>query len=81
MTGTFWIIWLAIFSACEEPCLDLCQQYEAWINRCGISWETAFPDDEWETIEDCYDAYEDAGESKSSSCADEADIVAEDECY
>ena len=75
------MLFLALLSACDEPCLDLCQQYEAWIDRCGVSWETALPDEGWHTIEDCYADQEDAGEDEAAACTDEADAVSEDSCY
>ena len=59
----------------------MCQQYEAWIDRCGSTWETAFPGDDWHDIEDCYDDHQNADEDQSVTCSEEAETVSENECY
>jgi hypothetical protein len=60
---------LATLSACSSnSCLDLCQEYELYLEECGYGWSTAFAEEGWTTLDDCYNAHWEADSQEQSSC-------------
>jgi hypothetical protein len=73
---------LLVLSACERnACVEMCQAYKRWIDACGSSWEAAFPDRDWHSVEDCYDAQWDADTADQKACAKDAQRYEQDACY
>ena len=67
------LVWLlALTAGCGNDCVDMCQQYARWVDECGSDWETAFPEEGWTSVQDCYDDHWNAPDSKKRRCADEA---------
>ena len=75
-----WAFMMALLIGCKDPCVDMCQQVDAWLKKCGSSWE-AYNDKNWESVNDCYAAYEDAKESSQAQCERKADRIQNMECY
>lgn len=72
-------LWL--LSACENPCIHMCQQYERYLDRCGYGWSTVFRDEGWASIDDCYDDHWEAEEGEYGECREENERWAEKACY
>ena len=72
---------MPLLSGCGNSCLDMCQQYERYLERCGYGWTTAFRDRGWRTIEDCYDDYWESGSDEYGVCELEAREYADRSCY
>lgn len=71
------LTFFAHLSACSSnPCLDMCQEYEVYLEDCGYGWSTAFADEGWTTLDDCYDTYWEADASQQNTCVD---VVAKNE--
>ena len=61
----------ALLSACSSnPCLDMCQEYEVYLEDCGYGWSTAFADEGWTTLDDCYDTYWEADADQQNTCVE-----------
>ncbi len=46
----------------------MCQEYEVYLEECGYGWSTAFADEGWTTLDDCYDTYWEADELQQDTC-------------
>ncbi len=68
-------------TGCSEPCLDLCQRYEIYLEECGYGWNTAFEEEGWTTRDDCYDPYWDAGSERQAVCQQTLDEYSNKSCY
>lgn len=75
------LVTLIALTGCRNDCVDLCQQYEVWLDDCGYGWSTAFPDEEWQSIEDCYDTHWDADGGELDQCAQESHNAQDLSCY
>jgi hypothetical protein len=62
-----WVV-LALFGCERNACVEMCQSYKRWIDECGSSWEAQFPDEDWHSVDDCYDAHWDAAASEQEEC-------------
>ena len=82
MIRAFPLIILGLLSGCaSNTCIDLCQQYELYLDECGYGWSTVFADEGWVTLDDCYDVYWEAENSEQDSCATEISEVQTKECF
>lgn len=66
---------------CKNECLDLCQEYDLYLSECGYGWSTAFEEEGWTSIDDCYDAYWDPSEAKEEWCSAQIEATQERACY
>ena len=66
---------------CKGPCLDLCQQYEIYLEECGYGWSTAFEEQGWKTLDDCYDAHWEANQNQQMACQTTIAEYSEKSCY
>ncbi|GEM_PF-1704406 len=66
------VLALFVILSCDNSCIHLCQQYEAFLDRCGYGWASWFRAEGWESIEDCYDAHWEAEESQQATCETQA---------
>jgi hypothetical protein len=73
-------LWMAL-SGCGNACMELCQQHEVYLDECGYGWSTAFADQGWASIEDCYADAEEASEGHEKTCAQDLDQADERSCY
>ncbi len=64
-----------------NPCVDYCQVLDHYVHRCGTSWEAAYGDEGWHSIDECYDDAWDASDSEQASCSTDAVHVANEDCY
>jgi hypothetical protein len=46
----------------------MCQSYEMYLEDCGYGWSTAFADEGWTTLDDCYDTYWSADSQVQATC-------------
>lgn len=73
---------LLCLAGCDDnPCIDLCQQYDRWIQQCDTTWADRFTEQGWESVDDCYDSYLGATEAQRTQCEADADAVIERSCY
>ena len=70
-----------LLTGCSNPCVDMCQKMDAWLQECGTTWEVAFENDGWEKIDDCYDSHWEADKSDRKECAQDARKWNNKECY
>jgi hypothetical protein len=75
------LILLLGWMGCSEPCLDLCQQYEIYLEECGYGWSTAFEDEGWTTLDDCYDDHWEADAKRQTQCKKTLVETADQACY
>lgn len=73
-------LWLTL-TGCSNPCVEMCQQADAWLQRCGYGWSTTFEEERWASVDDCYDAWWDSTPEEQRWCAAEAEDYAERSCY
>lgn len=59
----------------------MCQQYDHYLSECGYGWSTAFEDEGWTSIDDCYDAYWEASGEQQDWCAVQITETQERACY
>lgn len=79
-----WLILAVALSSlpgCKNDCVSMCQQMAGWVDACGLDWESAFPDRDWESVEDCYDAHWDADADLEASCDTRSKEWESKECY
>ena len=82
MNRAFTLTMLGLLSGCaSNTCIDLCQQYELYLDECGYGWSTVFADEGWVTLDDCYDDHWEAGNSEQDSCTTEIFEVQSMECF
>jgi len=81
LTTPLLLLAIGFSSACESPCIHMCQQYERYLDRCGYGWSTVFRDRGWDSIEDCYDDHWEADEGKYPECQDEITDYEDKACY
>jgi len=72
---------LILLSGCTDPCLSLCQQYEIYLQECGYGWSTAFEEQGWKTLDDCYNDKWDATQSQQETCQDTLIEYEDKACY
>lgn len=76
------ILVLLLLAGCDDnPCVEMCQQYERWLKTCETTWEERFDDRGWKSIDDCYDATWGPTEEQRLSCEEESDRWWEKPCY
>jgi hypothetical protein len=46
----------------------MCQSHEMYLEDCGYGWSTAFEDEGWTTLDDCYDAHWTATQEEQDTC-------------
>jgi len=66
---------------CKEDCVQMCQRIDNWLTECGYTWESTFDEQEWSSIDDCYDDYAEAGSQKEKVCVRRAHEWDQKECY
>ena len=81
LTTAALLLGVCFASACENPCIHMCQQYERYLDRCGYGWSTVFRDRGWDTIEDCYDDHWESEDDRYGECDQESHEYAERSCY
>ena len=62
------LLFVTISACSSNPCLDMCQEYEVYLEECGYGWSTAFADEGWTTLDDCYDTYWEADDTQQETC-------------
>lgn len=68
-----WILLLLAIGGCDDnPCIEMCQQYERWLNTCDRTWEDQFYEEGWSSVDDCYDEHWGADEAQQAECEQEA---------
>jgi len=72
---------LLMLMGCKEDCVEMCQRIDSWLNECGYKWDKTFEDEEWTSIDDCYDEYADAGGKQNKTCVTRAKDYDKMECY
>jgi len=72
---------ILVLGGCKDDCVQMCQRIDNWLTECGFTWESNFEHQEWTSIDDCYDAYNDASKGKESSCIRRAHEWDLKECY
>ena len=65
-------ITLLFLTGCKDDCVEMCQRIENWLNTCGNTWEKTFEEEEWTSIDDCYDEYAESEGQDEKTCANEA---------
>jgi len=75
--------WLALYwiTGCSNPCVDYCKRLDSWLDTCGITWEAEYPENDWTSVDDCYDHYWEASDNAQSTCSKEASRLDDKECY
>lgn len=74
------VIALLLAACAPNPCIEMCQEYKRWIEACGSTWEEAFPDQGWDSLEACYDDHWEAPPGKQNVCRKETRAYAELAC-
>ena len=72
---------MLLLGGCSTPCIDMCQQYALYLDRCGYGWSTIFQDEGWTSIDDCYDDWWEAEEAEYGYCSTEIRHYSERSCY
>jgi len=75
------LLGLMLLGGCSDPCIEMCQEIELYLDRCGYGWSTIFGDLGWSSIEDCYDDFWEAGPEDHPFCEDEALWFQDAACY
>ena len=72
----------ALVGGCDDnPCIEMCQQYQRWLDTCDSTWRDSFPERRWDDVDDCYDDYWGADEGQQDECSSEASAYWERPCY
>lgn len=69
------------FACASNRCLDMCQAYEVYLEDCGYGWSTAFEEQGWTTLDDCYDTYWEANEKQQETCATVVETSSDLTCF
>jgi len=72
---------ILLVSGCKNPCVDMCQQIDAWLDECGTTWEAEYENEGWKSVDDCYDDHWEAKKSKRQTCANRANKFEKKDCY
>ncbi len=73
---------LFLVSACSSNrCLDMCQEYEIFLEECGYGWSTVFAEEGWTTLDDCYNAHWEAEVSEQEVCNDVVEDYQTQACF
>jgi hypothetical protein len=72
---------LLLIAGCKNPCVDMCQQIDAWLKECGTSWEAEYSEDGWKSVDDCYDAHDGARKTDEKQCTRSAKRFEDKACY
>ncbi len=67
--------------SCKHLCLDMCQQYELYLEECGYGWSTWFEQEGWATLDDCYDAHWEPTEGEVQFCESQLTQYQTKECF
>jgi len=59
----------------------MCQEYELYLEECGYGWSTAFADEGWTTLDDCYNDHWEADSSQQASCDQVIQESVEKACF
>ena len=59
----------------------MCQSYEMYLEDCGYGWSTAFADEGWTTLDDCYDTYWGADSDTQATCDEVLLDNTDDSCF
>ncbi len=70
-----------LLTACGNPCMDLCQRHEVYLDECGYGWPTGFAEEGWASIEDCYEDQAEASDEERDACAEELSEPEQRSCY
>tara|TARA_B110000037_G_C16856525_1_gene398153 strand:+ start:189 stop:437 length:249 start_codon:yes stop_codon:yes gene_type:complete len=82
MKSAITIFWMTLILGCSDnPCIDLCQQYELYLDECGYGWSTVFSDEGWVTLDDCYDDYWEADSTVKGTCETDISEIQTLECF
>ena len=65
----------------DNSCIDLCKQYELYLDDCGYGWSTVFEDEGWITLDDCYNDHWEADANKKIECESEIPEIQTLECF
>ena len=72
---------LLMLTGCKDDCVQMCQRIDNWLTECGYTWESTFEEEEWTSIDDCYENYTDATSEKEKVCIRRAHEWDAKECY
>ena len=75
---TLTLVWLA---GCSNPCVEMCQQADEYLRRCGYGWSTTFEQEGYASVDDCYDDYWDTPPEEQRWCEQQSMEYAERSCY
>jgi hypothetical protein len=75
------LIGIALLSGCSDPCIEMCQEIEVYLDRCGYGWSTVFGDLGWSSIDDCYEDYWEADPDEYGFCQEQVAVVNDAACY
>jgi hypothetical protein len=75
-----WLV-LALLGCEKNACVEMCQAYKRWIDKCGSSWEAEFPDEDWHSVDDCYDGHWEAAPNEQEQCDGERAAYERRSCY
>ena len=80
IVGAMWLV-LALVGCEKNACVEMCQAYKRWIDKCSSSWEAEFPDEDWHSVDDCYDGHWEAAPSEQEQCDAERKSYDRRSCY
>ena len=75
------LLLLSASGCAGNNCLHLCQEYELYLDECGYGWSTAFAEEGWVTLDDCYDDHWEPSPSEDRECLVRSREVREKECF
>lgn len=68
-------------AGCSNDCIDMCQEYEHYLKQCGYGWSTAFHEQGWASIDDCYEDNWAPSDNETRTCAENIEDVSRRSCY
>ncbi len=72
---------LLVLAGCKSDCVHMCQRIDSWLDECGYSWAVTFEQEEWSSIDDCYEDHWDANQKQEQGCKIQAADWDQKECY
>ena len=76
----FALLFLAL-TGCKEDCVHMCQRMETWLNECGLTWEDNFSEQDWSSIDDCYDDHAESSSKEDATCRTRAKKYDKQSCW
>ena len=70
-----------LLTGCKDDCVHMCQRIDGWLDECGYTWEMTFEQDDWTSIDDCYDAHWDSNQKQEQGCKIRAADWDRKDCY